>query len=47
MAAAAFNTLRFDRVGEVLGHNLEEAGEAREREDLLQAARELGRKLVE
>lgn len=47
MAKAAFNTLRFEQVGEVLGGDLEGEDDTAPRDDLLEAARELGRKLVE
>jgi multimeric flavodoxin WrbA len=47
MAKAAFNTLRFEQVGEVLGGELEHPDDAASRQDLLGSARELGRKLVE
>jgi len=47
IAKAAFNTLGFDLVGEVQAGELEGADDARERIELLDAARGLGRSLVE
>jgi multimeric flavodoxin WrbA len=47
MAMAAFNTLGFELTGEVMAGGLEEAEEAHRRQELLEAARELGRRLVE
>jgi multimeric flavodoxin WrbA len=45
-ARAALHTLDFEVVGEVLAEGLEDAGEAAARPELLELARELGRKLV-
>jgi len=46
-ARAALRTLQFEVVGEMLAGGLEDAGEAAARPELLEGARELGRKLVE
>lgn len=47
VARAAINTLDFELVGKVLASGLEEAGEASNREDLMAAARNLGKRMVE
>ena len=47
VAKAAFNTMGFDLVGEVMAGDLEDPEEAGTSNELLEAARALGRKLVE